>query len=165
MIAPPQAPGRGTAGLGAATLLRRRRTDAAPVVVAAGALIVLMVLEVTVFTPRANRAHPTREVAARFAAALPPGAEVLYFDRRFSTGLVFYLRERPVAVLGMSALRELAPRPRVYLLVTFEEMLFINGGVCLPTRPVREERVFGDRYVLVDFEGDPADWCLWPPGT
>jgi hypothetical protein len=134
-------------------------------VVAAGALIVLIALEVTVYTPRANRAHPTREAAARFSAAAPPQAEIAYLDRKFSTGLVFYLRQRPVEVLEMSELRDLVSRPGARVLVPFEEMLFINGGVCLPTRAVAEERVFGDRYVLLDFEGEPARWCLWPPGS
>jgi 4-amino-4-deoxy-L-arabinose transferase-like glycosyltransferase len=153
------------AALGGVALLRRRRVEAVPIVVAAGALIVLIALEVTVYTPRANRAHPTREAAARFSAAAPPQAEIAYLDRKFSTGLVFYLRQRPVEVLEMSELRDLVSRPGARVLVPFEEMLFINGGVCLPTRAVAEERVFGDRYVLLDFEGEPARWCLWPPGS
>lgn len=153
------------AGVGAAALLRRRRVEAVPIAVAAGALSVLIALEVTVYTPRANRAHPTREAAARLSAAVPAQSEVAYLDRKFSTGLAFYLRQRPLEVLEMSGLRDLASRPGTRVLVPFDEMLFINGGVCLPTRAVAEERVFGDRYVLLDFEGEPARWCLWPPGT
>jgi 4-amino-4-deoxy-L-arabinose transferase-like glycosyltransferase len=152
------------AGLGALALARRRRAQAAAVALAAGALGVLMVVEVAIDTPRANRSYPTREVAARLAAVLPPEAEVAYFDRKFSTGLVFYLRQRPVEVLGMPALRALASRPGSHALLPIAEMVFAHGAVCLPTRTLREERVFGEPYVLVDFGGLPAEWCFWPPG-
>ncbi len=155
----------GVAGLGALVLLRRRRAEAAAVALAVGALSIMMVVEVAIHTPRANRSYPTREAAARLAAALPAEAEVAYFDRKFTTGLVFYLPQRPIEVQGMTALRALAARPGLHALVPFDEMLFINGAVCLPTRPLREERVFGDRYVLVDFDGLPAEWCFWPPGV
>ena len=63
----------GATALGVAVLLRRRRTDALPVVVGVGTLSLLVLLHVTVQTPRLNRAYPTREVAARFAAMMPPG--------------------------------------------------------------------------------------------
>jgi 4-amino-4-deoxy-L-arabinose transferase-like glycosyltransferase len=153
------------AGLAALILLRRQRREAAAVALAAGTLGVLMVAEVAIDTPRANRAYPTREVAARLAAVLPPEAEIAYFDRKFSTGLVFYLRQRPVEVLAMTGWSALASRPGLHALVPIAELVFMNGAVCLPTRPLREEQVFGELYLLVDFGGQPAEWCLWPPGT
>jgi hypothetical protein len=127
-------------------------------------LAVMLLLHVRVFTPLINRAYPTREVAARLAAGLPASVQVAYLDRKFTTGLMFYLPRRPVEVAGVGALRGMIDQPQLLALLPHTEMVFINGGVCLPTRPLRQESVFGDQYVLVDFKGAPARWCLWPPG-
>src|SRR5207249_6908403 len=64
--------------LGLAVLRRTRREDRIPIMVGAGSVLCFMFLHVTVHTPRDNRAHPTREVALRFAATLPPGASAAY---------------------------------------------------------------------------------------
>jgi hypothetical protein len=95
---------------------------------------------------------------------LPPSLPVAYLDRKFTTGLMFYLPQRPLEVAGVGALRGLVDQPRLLALLLHTEMLFINRAVCLPTRPLREESIFGDQYFLVDFNGAPARWCLWPPG-
>ena len=137
--------------LAAAALLRRRRADAAAIVVAAGILVVLMLIQIGVHTPRANRTYPTRDVAARFAAALPPGAEVAYLDRKLSTGLVFYLRQPSVELAEMSALRSLAARPHLHAILPSAEAISARWTMRLPMRPLREENLFGERYILLDF--------------
>jgi 4-amino-4-deoxy-L-arabinose transferase-like glycosyltransferase len=138
----------GLTALGVALLLRRRRADVVPIMVGTGALLLFVVLQVTVHTPRDNRAYPTREVAARFAAMLPPGVEVVYVDRKFTTGLMFYLRHRLLAVIPEAGLADLAHRPRRYALLPHEVRLLIHRG-CSPAPPLREETLFGSRYVLV----------------
>jgi 4-amino-4-deoxy-L-arabinose transferase-like glycosyltransferase len=150
--------------LAALVLLRRRQPDGALAAMGLAALAVMLVLHVGVFTPLVNRAYPTRQAAARLAAALSPTLQVAYLDRKFTTGLMFYLPQRPVEVAGVGGFRGMAGAPQLLALLPHAEMVFINGGVCLPTRPLRQEGVFGDQYVLVDFKGVPARWCLWPPG-
>jgi 4-amino-4-deoxy-L-arabinose transferase-like glycosyltransferase len=152
------------AALGAFVLMRRRNTTGALLVMGMAVLTVMLVLHVRVFTPLVNRAYPTREAAARLGVALPPSLPVAYLDRKFTTGLMFYLPQRPLEVAGVGALRGLVDQPRLLALLLHTEMLFINRAVCLPTRPLREESIFGDQYFLVDFNGAPARWCLWPPG-
>ncbi len=148
--------------LGCAALVRRRRLDAAPAVVGAGALVVLVLLHVTVHTPRANRAHPTREVAARFDAALPPGAEVAYVDLKFSTALMFYLQHRPLELLRMRAITDLAHHPQRYALIPREEFMWLIRKECSPPPPLREESLLGGGYVLFNLDG-VASRCPWAP--
>ena len=152
------------AALVAWVLVRRQKPNAALVVVGGGVLVIMLMLHVRVFTPLVNRAYPTRQAAARLAGGLSPSVEVAYLDRKFTTGLMFYLPQRPVEVAGVGALRGLVEQPQLLALFPHTEAIFINSGVCLPTRPLRQENVFGDNYVLVDFKGIPARWCLWPPG-
>lgn len=152
------------AALGGLLLMRRRKPTEALVVMGLAVLTVMLVLHVRVFTPLVNRAYPTREAAQRLAMALPPSLPVAYLDRKFTTGLMFYLPQRPVEVAGVGSLRGMVDQPQLLALLPRSEMLFINSGVCLPTRPLREESVSGDQYVLVDFKGASARWCRWPPG-
>lgn len=152
-----------TAG-GASVLMRRGKPTGALFVMGLAVLAVMLVLHVGVFTPLVNRAYPTREAAARLSVALPSNLRVVYLDRKFTTGLMFYLPQRPVEVAGVGVLRGMIDQPQLLALLPRTEMIFINSGVCLPTRPLRAESVFGDEYVLVDFKGVPARWCLWPPG-
>jgi 4-amino-4-deoxy-L-arabinose transferase-like glycosyltransferase len=142
----------GTTGLGVAALLRRGRADAVPVVIGAGTLLVLVVLQVSVYTPRHNRAFPTREVAARFVAVLPPGAEVAYVDSKFTTGLLFYMQPPRLEVQPFTALADLAEHPRRYALVPYEVMLGMPRK-CGSTVPLREETMFFSRYVLLNLNG------------
>ena len=141
----------GLTALGVAVLLRRRRADLVPIIVGAGAVLLLVGLHVTVHTPRDNRAYPTREVASRFAAMLPTGAEIVYVDRKFTTGLVFYLRHRTLAMVPETALADLVHRPRRYALLPHEVMLLIHRG-CSPAPSLREETLFGSRYTLVGLD-------------
>ena len=127
--------------------------DAAPAVVGAGALVLFVLLHVTVHTPGANRAHPTREVAARFDAALPPGAEVAYVDLKFSTALMFYLQHRPLELLRIRAITDLAPHPQRYALILHEQLMWLIRKECSPPPPLGEESVFGGGYVLFDLNG------------
>lgn len=153
-----------SAGLGVIALLRRQRADAVPVVVGAGALVVAMLFQVTVHTPRANRAHPTREAAARFAAALPQGAEVVYVDLKSSTALMFYLQHRRVELAGIRAFTDLAAHPRRYALIPHAEMMLLIRKECGPPPPLREETVFGGQYVLLNLEG-VGPRCFWARRT
>jgi 4-amino-4-deoxy-L-arabinose transferase-like glycosyltransferase len=137
----------GAAGIGLAGLLKRRRADAAPLVVGVAALIVLVIIQIVVRAPRANLAYPTRDVAARFVALVPHGAEVAYMDLKLSTALMFYTRQRRVELHGIPALSDLGQRPRRYVLLPHEIMAFMWKD-CSPPPPLREERVFGGRYVL-----------------
>ncbi|MGH7331673.1 MAG: hypothetical protein ACREKS_02780, partial [Candidatus Rokuibacteriota bacterium] len=150
--------------LGAALLMRWRKPTEALVVMGLAVLAVVLLLHVSLFTPLVNRAYPTRAAAARLAAVMSPSVRVAYLDRKFTTGLMFYLPQRPVEVAGVGALRGMVDQPQLLVLLPHTEMVFVNSGVCLPTRSLRAESVFGDHYVLVDFKGAPARWCLWPPG-
>ena len=142
----------GTTALGVAALLRRGRADAVPVVVGAGTLLVLVVLQVSVYTPRHNRAYPTREVAARFVAVLPPGAEVAYMDLKFTTGLLFYMPHRRLEIQPFTPNADLAEHPRRYALVPYEVMLGMPRK-CSSTAPLREETLFFSQYVLLNLNG------------
>jgi 4-amino-4-deoxy-L-arabinose transferase-like glycosyltransferase len=152
------------AGLGGIALLRRRRADVAPVVVGAGALLALVLFRVTVYTPGANRAYPTREVAARFGAALPQGAEVAYVDLKLSTALMFYLRRRAVELQRIHTITDLADHPQRYALIPHEEMMVLIWGKCSPAAPLREETLSGVRYVLLNLDR-VAPRCAWARGT
>jgi 4-amino-4-deoxy-L-arabinose transferase-like glycosyltransferase len=154
----------GATGLGVATLLRRRRPDTLPVVVGAGALLLLVLLHVTVHTPRANQAYPSREVAARFAAMLPHGAEVVYVDRKLSTALMFYLPYRGIELLRIRAIADVADHPRRYVIMLDEEMALLIRKQCAPPPPLREETLSGSRYVLVNLDGF-APRCSWAQRT
>lgn len=142
----------GAAGLGVAALVRRRRTDAVPVVVGAGALLAMVLLHVTVYTPRVNRAYPTREVAARFVAMLPEGAQLEYVDLRFSTALMFYVQKRPIARPWVTAISDPADHPRRYAVIPHDVMALLWGECPRLPQPLREETIFGGRYVLLDLQ-------------
>jgi 4-amino-4-deoxy-L-arabinose transferase-like glycosyltransferase len=143
----------GAAGFGAIVLLRHRRADVVPVVVGIAALLLLVLLLVTVDTRRINRAYPTREVAARFAALLSPGDEVAYVDLKLSTALMFYLPHRGVKLPRIRAIEDLPDRSWRHALIPHEEMMLLVRKQCGPPPPLREETLFGGRYVLVDLEG------------
>jgi 4-amino-4-deoxy-L-arabinose transferase-like glycosyltransferase len=142
----------GLVGLGVAALPGRRRSDAVPVVVGAGALLVLVAVQVTVSTPRNNRAHPTREVAARFVAALPPGAEVVYADLKLTTGLLFYIRHRHVAVDPFRPIPHPAGPSGRYALVPHEVAVEMPRD-CPSAPPLREETLSASQYVLLSVNG------------
>jgi 4-amino-4-deoxy-L-arabinose transferase-like glycosyltransferase len=139
----------GAAGIGLLSLVKRRRAQAAPIVVGIAALTVLVIIQIVVRTPRVNLAYPTREVAARFGALLPPGAEVAYMDLRLSTALMFYTQQRPVELLRVPAVSDLARHPGRYALLP-QEILAIMWKECSSPTPLREETIFGARYVLVN---------------
>jgi len=148
----------GVVAPGAFILLRRQRANEAAVMVSIGTLLIMLVVQITAYTPGVNRAFPTREVAARFAPALPQGASVAYLDRRFTTGLMFYLPSLPVEVPDMEALPGLVKDERVALLLRQEELRVIRrGDVCLPTRTLVAEFFDGTLYVLADVNGAPAE--------
>jgi hypothetical protein len=142
----------GAAGCSAIALLRRARTMAVPVVVGVAALLVVVLLHVTVDTPRVNSAYPTRETAARFAAILPPGAAVAYVDVKLSTALMFYLPRRSVRLPQIRAVADLPDRSWRHALIPHEEMLLVRKHCGLPP-PLREETLAGGRYVLVNLDG------------
>lgn len=149
----------GSVSGGALLLARRQRPHEVAVLVGVGALLVTLLLQIRVYTPRANRTFPTREVAARLAAGLAPSAQVAYLDRKFTTGIMFYMPQRPVELPETDALRGwIAGRPTVVLL-PYNEVVLVNRDMCLPLRPLREESIFGERYVLADFTGAPAGRC------
>jgi 4-amino-4-deoxy-L-arabinose transferase-like glycosyltransferase len=138
--------------LGVGVLLKRGPSVAVPVVIGAGALLVLVLLQVTVRTPRANRAYPTREVAARFVAALPSEAEVAYVDRNFTTGVMFYIKQRHLELLPTSAMPHLLPHPLRYALIPRDVMALIwQDGPLMP--PLHEETMSNGRYVLLNLNG------------
>ncbi len=148
----------GAVAPGAWMLLRRHRANEAAMAVSVGSLLVMLLLQVAAYTPGVNRAYPTREVAARLAAALPNGAPVGYLDRKFTTGLMFYLPSQPVELPNVEALRGLVGDRHVALLLKQDELLFIRRrDACLPTRTLRAEVFRGDLYVLADVNGTPAD--------
>src|SRR5262249_40923743 len=125
--------------------------------VSVGTLFVMLIIHIDAYTPGVNRAYPTREVAAQLAAALPDGEPVAYFDRKFTTGLMFYLGSRPIEVPNEEALPDLVGDRHVALLMTHHELRFIRARhACLTVRPLRMEAVGGDLYVLADVEASPA---------
>jgi 4-amino-4-deoxy-L-arabinose transferase-like glycosyltransferase len=137
----------GAAWLTLAMLWKRRREDLAPLVVGVAALVVLMVGQVTVRTPRVNLAYPTREVAARFGSLLPDGAEVAYMDLKVSTALMFYTKHRTVELSKLPpVMSELTGHPHRYSLLPLEVMAIL-WQECAPP-PLREETIFGSRYGL-----------------
>jgi 4-amino-4-deoxy-L-arabinose transferase-like glycosyltransferase len=150
--------------LGVAVLLKRRRTDTLPVVVGLGTLSIFVLLHVTVQTPRLNRAYPTREVAARFAAMLPPGAEIVYVDRKLSTALMFYLEHRRIELARIRAIAGVADHPRRYGLMLEEELALLVRKQCSPPPPLREETLLGSRYVLLNLDGF-VPRCSWAQST
>jgi 4-amino-4-deoxy-L-arabinose transferase-like glycosyltransferase len=140
-----------SAGIGLIVLWRRRRTDLAPLVVAVAALVVLMIIQIVVRAPRSNLAFPTREVAARFAAALPPEAEVAYMDLKLSTALMFYTPRPRVEWSATPPDLEMAEHPRRYALLPSEIVTSVwkEWGDCSLPPPLREATLFGSRYLLV----------------
>ena len=98
-------------------------------------------------------AYPTREVAARFAALVPPGAEVAYVDVKLSTALMFYLPHRGVKLPRIRVIADLPDRSWRYALIPDEEMMLLVRKRCGPPPPLREEPLVGGRYVLVNLEG------------
>lgn len=135
------------AGLGLLALVRRRRTDAAPLVVAVAALVVLIVIQIVVRAPRSNLAFPTREVAARFAALVPPDAEVAFMDLKFTTGIMFYTPRQRIEWPAMPSAAEMEEHPGRYALLPLEIMGVVWYGCAIPP-PLHEETVFGGRYAL-----------------
>ncbi len=154
----------GATALGVAVLLRRRRTDALPVAVGVGTLSLIVLLHVTVQTPRLNRVYPTREVAARFASMMPPGAEIVYVDRKLSTALMFYLEHRRIELAQIRAIARVANHPRRYGLMLEEELEVLIRKQCAPPPPVREETLLGSRYMLLNLDGFVLR-CAWAHST
>jgi 4-amino-4-deoxy-L-arabinose transferase-like glycosyltransferase len=154
-------PGVGAALVGLAVVLvvagvwlaRRDRRTTLAILGGAGALIFLLVTELAVGTPSANQALPTREIAARFAARLPAGADVTYLDRRFMTALMFYLPTRGHELSRMDLVRPLLGRPHLHALVLHAEAVAMANSMCLPVRVRHRETLDHVAYVLVDFEG------------
>jgi 4-amino-4-deoxy-L-arabinose transferase-like glycosyltransferase len=151
--------------LAMAVALRRGRPNQMAMMAAGGALVVALVIHVGVVTPLVNRAYGTRETAARLDAALPRDAQIVYLDRKFATGLMFYLPHRTLEIAGVGALRDVAARPGFYALVPGAEMAHLSQALCVPARALREASVVDDRYVLIDFHGTQVPWCAWPPGS
>jgi 4-amino-4-deoxy-L-arabinose transferase-like glycosyltransferase len=143
-----------------AWLARRDRRVALGVLGGAGALVFLLVTELAVGTPSANQALPTREVAARFAARLPAGAEVTFLDRRFVTALVFYLPTRGHELRRMDLVRPLLGRSGLHALVLQAEAVAMANSMCLPVRVLHRETLDRVAYVLVDFEGPRRVWVF-----
>lgn len=152
----------GVTGLGVVAVLRRRRVDIVPALVGAGTLLAMVVFHVTVYTPRANRSHPTREAAARFTALLPPEAEVVYVDQKSIAALLFYMRPRLIQLPRVHNIVNLAEFPERYALLLHEEMVVLIWGQCSPPPPLREETLFGSRYVLLSLDG-VGPRCEWAP--
>lgn len=156
----------GALGIGAAAaLLLRRGYRTAPVLAVAGAsAAAALALLIGVNTPAANAAYATRPAAARMAAAVGADGTIAYLDRKFAAAIVFYLPRPAAEHADVGALRAVAPRPGAHALVLESDLLFMAGGVCLPAREVTRASVGRDAYVLADFLGAVARWCLWPPG-
>jgi 4-amino-4-deoxy-L-arabinose transferase-like glycosyltransferase len=146
--------------VGGAWLARRGHQAALAVLGCAGALAFLLVTEVAIDTPSANRALPTREIAARFAARLPAGADVAYLDRRFVTALLFYLPTRGRELPRMDLVRPLLDRPNLHALVLHAEAVAMANSMCLPVRVLHQETLARVDYVLVDFQGPPRVWVF-----
>jgi 4-amino-4-deoxy-L-arabinose transferase-like glycosyltransferase len=146
--------------LGGAWLARHDRRVALAIAGGAAALVFLVVTEIAVGTPAANRFLPTREAAARFAARLPAGAEVTYLDRRFVTALMFYLPTRGHELRSMDLVRPLLGRPHLHALVVHAEAVAMANSMCLPVRVLHRETLDGVAYVLVDFEGPRRVWVF-----
>lgn len=146
-------------GTALAVLWRWQRRQAMPLVLGAVALAVLLLLETQVHTRSVARAFPTRAAAARLAAQLPADAEIVYFDRKLLTALVFYLPRRASEVRNAAAVAALAGQPRVHALVLEPEFAWMREVICLPVRAITGEIIDGTRYLLVDFQGTPPPWC------
>jgi 4-amino-4-deoxy-L-arabinose transferase-like glycosyltransferase len=145
-----------------AALWRWQRRQAMPLVLGAVALAALLLLETQVHTRSVARAFPIREAAARLTARLPAAAEVVYFDRKLLTALVFYLPHRSSEVRNPADIVGLAAQPRVHALVLEPEFAWMREAICLPARAIGGETIDGTRYLLVDFQGIAPPWC---PGT
>lgn len=151
-------------GAAAALLLRRGHVTAPVLTVAGGSAAAALGMLIAVNTPAANAAYATRPAAARVAAALGADGTVAYLDRKFAAAIVFYLPRPAAEHADVGALRAVAPRPGAHALVLESDLVFVASGVCLPAREVTRASVGRDAYVLADFRGTVAPWCLWPPG-
>jgi hypothetical protein len=69
---------------------------------------------------------------------------------------MFYLRDHPLTVVPETGVADLVHRPRSYALLPHEVMPLIHGG-CAPAAPLREETLFGGRYVLVALDESAPD--------
>jgi 4-amino-4-deoxy-L-arabinose transferase-like glycosyltransferase len=94
---------------GGCRLLRASRPTAAAVLAATAMLATVLLFDVTVGTPHANAAYPTRRLAERLAARLPADAEVSYADYHRAPALLFYLPQR---VHRVRRSQDLGPRLR-----------------------------------------------------
>ncbi len=125
-----------------------RRPLAAALVVAAGALAVVATVELGIQGPAESRAYPTRAAAARFAAHVPAGADVVIVDRRLETALGFYWPRPPLLAPSLPMVIGLTALPRTYALLTLDELLSVVVHYDADAEPVYAEDVDRILYVL-----------------
>src|SRR5581483_11699099 len=125
-----------------------RRPRAAALVAAAGALAVIATVEIGVQGPAEARAYPTRAATARFAARVPPGAELVVVDHRLSTAFAYYWPRPPRLAASLTGVLRLAAAPRTYALLTLDDLLSLAVHYGADAEPVYAEDVDRMLYVL-----------------
>ena len=148
------------AACAAGAFARSGRMAEVGVVLGAAVLVVVLLLEIHVYTRAVNQRYPTRPAAGRLAGAAPPDTSVLYIDREREAALLFYMPQRPLEARDIRDLRvhlggNDAARSRYALLSSTDLDALLSVG-CKPIRIAHEERVDRTLYILAEFGSDPG---------
>jgi len=136
------------------TCLRAGRRTLVAVSAAVGILGVFILVE-TVRAPTLNRKLPTREAAARLAAAIPARASVAHLDHRYLTALAFYLPHRSIQLSKPTAFGALRGRRDAVLLFTEDELPVTADGQPISLAPIARECFDDACYVVATFTVPP----------
>lgn len=144
----------------AVVLARAGRVADVGVVLGAAVLLVVLLLEIRVYTPAVNQRFPVPSAAERFASAMPPDAAVLYIDRKRTQALMLYLPQRPLEARDVADLRAQldgtdATRAHFALLTRIDLEALQDTG-CRPIRIAHQEPVDNTMYILGEFHPDPG---------
>jgi hypothetical protein len=135
------------------TCLRAERRTLAALGTAVGILGVFIFVETGLRAPAVNRRLPTREAAARLAAAIPAKASVAHLQHHYLTALAFYLPHRSIQVSKPTGFGALRGRRDVFLLLTEDEMPVTADGQPIAVVPIARECFDDTCYFVAAFAG------------